>query len=216
MLRVLAWALPGAKVRLPSSAIKGPAWSEAGDGDLATKGVRRLWQLARLKVVEVREEAASLAALDEEIRRLPRLDVDSISGELYVAGQTYLLEGNRNAITTCRMEGIDGKGSQLFLTLSSAVRSDAEACLHKLFEMAVETKLRALPLRTRSSLSKAEVDLVITESAAKVPLPDGWQFDGRSYVNFEGHRLAERPDLEALLEAWVRSENEKIAFWRAS
>ena len=47
-------------------------------------------------------------------------------------------------------------------------------------------------------------------------LPNGWYFDGRQYMNFDGDVVYEHPNLEMMLNGYLKEQNEKIGDYNRS
>ena len=41
-------------------------------------------------------------------------------------------------------------------------------------------------------------------------MPDGWYFDGRMYMNYEGKYQTEHPNLELLIKQYLEQENSVV------
>lgn len=57
-------------------------------------------------------------------------------------------------------------------------------------------------LRTISELKAEEIEMVKTKFCGD-HLPNGWYFDGRQYMNFDGDVVYEHPNLEMLLNGYL-------------
>lgn len=81
--------------------------------------------------------------------------------------------------------------------------------LQRLVVLSAPYQRKARPLRTRESLTPEEIAAVARKAEA-ANLPDGWWFDGHSYIDGFGARLYQRPDLEEMLAQHVAGLNERI------
>lgn len=67
-------------------------------------------------------------------------------------------------------------------------------------------------LRTRSDITEREVKS-LGASADAIPLPEGWVFDGRWYLDIHGRRLEKRPDMDSLIDSYIKKQNASIRGW---
>ena len=57
-----------------------------------------------------------------------------------------------------------------------------------------------------SDLSKDEIQAIQQQNCGE-HLPQGWYFDGRMYMNFDGEVKFEHPNLQLLLQNYVAEKN---------
>ena len=76
-------------------------------------------------------------------------------------------------------------------------------------------KCRARPERmtllTEATLPKGDVDAIRTRLLHEVPLPDGMFHDGSSFIDEDGERSAEHPELAAALKVLLDERNASAA-----
>ena len=220
--RVISALLPLAKVRLPATTIRPLNWPRRKPSAHAPRGVRRLVQLALLKVAEEREQAASLLGLSGEAVALgSALGVTSVSGVVMVSGAALTLDGDEACVVGTRAGSVRDAGppknAELVFGLNcSAAPKEVRPQLESLLGLAGVAEPGPLARRTVGDLSAAEESLVLARAAKSVPLPRGWLFNGSAFVDFEGRRQPSRPDKEALLADFVAAENSKLSFWSAA
>ncbi|KAJ1454296.1 hypothetical protein M885DRAFT_618284 [Pelagophyceae sp. CCMP2097] len=83
------------------------------------------------------------------------------------------------------------------------------AALEALVALAATTASLKQAERTRASVTAEEVKRVLARAVlAETPLPPGYAFDGRSYVDETGMRSMQRPDVEELILVWLAEQNE--------
>ena len=221
LLRILAKIFPAAKVRLPPVAVRASQWAvpSARPSGVSGRGVRCLWQLAAAKVFEDRAGVAGLADLDSALRQELKepLDLTGVAGVVMVNTDVMVVDGNAAAVAASVQSPTMLVTSPNMLTFTAGhaaaspeAQADATNCLERLLALAVAAKPNVVGLR--ASLGPAEAALA-EEVLTHAPLPQGWQFDGNFYVNFEGHRLRSRPDHDELAANWLLHENARLGYW---
>jgi hypothetical protein len=204
---ILSRIFPTATVRFPAQTLKQPSVSVSGN----SFGITRLWELAQAKKCGERAHAVRVSEIEKLSRALGScLETCSIHGEVVIGDKIVAVEGSASSISVVLSKAAV-ETSYLTFNSNQLNESTCEQ-LRELLLLSVGELPPYQPVRTRDSLSKLEVDSII-KSRSRLPLPDGWLFDGNSYCNFDGRRLAERPDKERLLSDWLEEENAKLAFW---
>lgn len=64
-------------------------------------------------------------------------------------------------------------------------------------------------LRKIEDLKADEIEVIKNRYNGEY-LPEGWYFDGRQYMNFDGDIVYDHPNIKMLLEAYLDEQNEKI------
>ena len=64
-------------------------------------------------------------------------------------------------------------------------------------------------MRKLEDLKPEEISAV-SAKVAELGLPDGWFFDGRMYMDFDGHYQSDHPSLQMHLQNYLEIENGKI------
>jgi hypothetical protein len=97
-----------------------------------------------------------------------------------------------------------------FMVYGRNVAADKERMIRELL-LTCRKPLRAKqPHRELSDLKTVELEK-ITEDSQGVDLPDGWLFDGRQYMTFDGDVKYEHPNIKQIVQKYLDDENEKIA-----
>jgi hypothetical protein len=125
--------------------------------------------------------------------------------------QDYQLIINANE---CVVKPMKNKDSRLapqdlgFLVYGRNVGKDHERVMRDLL-LTCRSPLRAIQ-PSRTALKEIEIEAVTEESQGK-DLPDGWLFDGRQYMTFDGDVKYEHPNIKDILAKALDAENDKIA-----
>ena len=81
---------------------------------------------------------------------------------------------------------------------------------------AFRTQLRSLfPRRTVESITKQEIKM-LEEKYFKECLPSNFYHDGYTYIDEDGKRQEEHPNLQKLIEVFIEKENTKIGEYNRS
>ncbi len=64
-------------------------------------------------------------------------------------------------------------------------------------------------LRTIADLKKEEIEAIQTKYCGDY-LPEGWYFDGRMYMNYDGEYKVEHPNLQMLLQNYLAGINDSV------
>lgn len=126
------------------------------------------------------------------------LDAGARHASLHAAAPTPVEKSAEQASAPCAWLHFVGQGLR-------------PATLSSLLKLCVPYVRRAKPLRDRASLSADELASLSRQAEQEGrPVPDGWWFDGHSYLDGFGTRLYHRPDVEDLAAHFLQHVNAAI------
>ena len=210
LLEALKELLPAAKI---SSRL---AFADEDSNLSAKSSLKTLFVLAKQKVDLVRDCAGRLndwPARLSEWRSKHSVQVQALFGSLEVkaADRTFGMLGLDGNSAICSIWATQGDSALSAVLSSDQNVVECEAALKALLQLCATTSTSKRDPRTRESITKAEMKAIADRAnRLNTPLPPGFAFDGRSYVDSFGARSRERPDLEDLANLWLQDQNNAI------
>jgi hypothetical protein len=102
-----------------------------------------------------------------------------------------------------------------FLAYGRNLATNSEAILREVL-MTCRSQLRAKQVvRTLLDLKPEEIEAIQTKNCGD-HLPEGWYFDGRMYMNYEGEYKVEHPNLQLLLSQYLEEGNSVVGDYNRS
>jgi len=236
IIKTLRLLFPGAKVC--TTAIE-DTWNipQKSEKDRQTK-FSRLLELARAKVLTVRQSEESSKYYDKKStayyapRNLQYRHIMksirtihgcvSLKGGLSVSPRStnefpHQSEDTLACVEVCagyiviRPVAADSHCVPNRLTVQGVFHKEDKAFIEELFDYCVQLKL---PRRETLKASDLTIDDLLSIQGNvkynKKPLPGNVWFDGQTYVDINGTRNVVRPDINDLVEEYLRDENKKI------
>lgn len=142
--------------------------------------------------------------LFERIRATVQVENDDLNSD-------YLLVINANEISIKPMNNSESRLAPEDLGFQVYGRNVAarEGLFRELLKTC-RTQLRAKRQNRLLEELKTEEIESIKEASAGSDLPDGWFFDGRQYMTFDGDVLYEHPNVDKIIATYLANENAKI------
>lgn len=138
----------------------------------------------------------------ERLRGLVRLE----SGD---TTQDYQLTVTNNEVALKPMKNQKNRLEEQdygFLAYGRNLADNSEAVLREVL-MTCRSQLRAKQVvRVVADMKPEEIEAIQTKNCGE-QLPEGWYFDGRMYMNYEGEYKTEHPNLQLLLTQYLEQEN---------
>jgi hypothetical protein len=216
------------RVLFPSAALSNTCPHEqwiTPPNDRGLYGMARSIELAKVKVFATRQTEIGrtlfseyvTALLDTPVAASLRSGVLSVHASLSSKGSreaSILLEASAGAviIRKCTTGGdmTTSKSSRNVLCVQG-VFSDKE--LDVLNEVLANCTPYCLPEKEAKTVADLSADekSFIQKSNSELAVPEGWWFDGSSFVDMHGRRSLDRPDTDQLQDLFVKQQNEDTA-----
>lgn len=185
-------------------------------------GMARCIQLAKCKTFAVRQHEkgrdqfadflTSILADEASVKSL-RSGTLGVQGTLScksLSGDAVCLEATLGAIILRKWTESGAKGLPLDVITVEGVFDEKEAhYLGDIIEHCVPFSLPDKSMKSAGDLSPHEL-VQVQQKYSEEPIPEGWWFDGTSYVDIYGKRSTLRPDIDQLSDKFTREQNKDV------
>lgn len=96
-----------------------------------------------------------------------------------------------------------------FLVYGRNLANNDEALVREVLKTCRSQLREKKVVRTVADLKAEEIESIVTKNCGD-HLPEGWYFDGRMYMNYDGQYKTEHPNLQFLLSQYLEEENSVV------
>ena len=141
----------------------------------------------------------------ERLRGLVRIEEgdDSQDYELVITSDNFVLKPMKNQKHRLNPEDLG------FLVYGRNVSETTESIIKDILRNCRRAPKPKEALRKIEDLKPEEIEVIQAKIQGQ-ELPDGWFFDGRMYMDFDGHYQQEHPSLQMHLNHYLAEQNGKI------
>ena len=96
------------------------------------------------------------------------------------------------------------------ISLMGCFKSADVPTLRHLLEMCVHPSVEERPAYSPADIRTDFHKVAAQRMFEHLPVPNGWWYDGTSYIDVHGSRLSNRPDLDTLLDLYLVEKNKEV------
>uniref|UniRef100_A0A7S2S4U4 DAAF9 N-terminal domain-containing protein n=1 Tax=Mucochytrium quahogii TaxID=96639 RepID=A0A7S2S4U4_9STRA len=184
-------------------------------GNKRVSGLRKAQQLAKKKVASGKEDEYD--KIDIQGLELPQGQIISVFGHVTfesAPNQRFAVSASRGSVKIFEYSADESKEKMIaqktlgLVFVGISMDQDKKRIEDFVTELQTPAPLPVEKLSLTNVTEKQKK--AINKQLASTPLPSGFWFDGRNYMDHTGIPLEFHPQFEAKLQTWISSKNEEI------